>query len=285
MRIFVLKIFRKFWSTLQIPTPRDVSGIKLWLPPEHILPKYKKKYPLYDEFLPVLAVKLPVGSCVIDIGANVGDTCLSMYKTNSNLHFICVEPDLKFFQYLKFNTRKIPPNNVRNVKLMITSLKGSFKLSGGGGTKSMRKSRVIKMKKSSLDDLLEQEKPKSIISLLKTDIDGYDYDVILSGKESISRIKPLIYSEFMFRDITSIDKYLKSVFFLIGVGYTHAYLFRNTGEFEISMDVSELEEYLRLNVDSFNQFSKVSYFDILLTPENYIETVESAIKIYKERCI
>jgi FkbM family methyltransferase len=283
MRIFVLKIIRKLWNILQIPILREISGIKLWLPPEHILPKYKRKYPLYDEFLPVLASKLPVESCIIDIGANIGDTCLSMYKTNSSLNFICVEPNLKFFQYLKFNTRKIPPRKIKNIKLMITPLRGSFKLSGSGGTKSMKKSRVIKMKKSSLDNLLEIEQPNSIISLIKTDIDGYDYDVILSGKEYISRIKPLIYSEFMLRDFTSLGNYLKSVFFLINVGYTKAYVFRNTGEFEISVNVSELEEYLRLNVDSFNQFSRVSYFDILFTPENYIDTVESVIKLYKEK--
>jgi len=281
MKAIVLKSFKKLWKLLQIPTLHKINGIKLWLPPEHLLPKYKSKYPLYDEFLPVLANVLPDASCVVDVGANVGDTCLSMYKSNSSLNFICVEPDHKFFLYLKFNTRQLPVSKVKNKKFLITQFKDSFKLSGNGGTKSMKKSRIKKYRNCSLDYLLEIDKPASVISLIKSDIDGHDFDVILSGKQIISEIKPLVYFEFMFISYESLNNYLKSIIFLISAGYSKAYVFKNTGEFEKSLNINELEKYIRTNVNSYNRFSKVSYYDVLFSAENYTKIAEEAVNNYQ----
>lgn len=282
MIIINLKFLRKLWKLLQIPTLHKVGGIKLWLPPEHLLPRYKTKYPFYDEFLPCLASALPNQSFVVDVGANVGDTCLSMFKKNSSLNFICIEPSHKFFLYLKLNTRKIPNHKIKNEKLLITPLKASFKLAGNGGTKSMKQSHIKYYKNISLDEFLDIDQPTLDISLIKSDIDGFDFDVILSGQRVISKIKPLIYCEFIFINSNSLDNYLKSVVFLINAGYSKVYLFKNTGEFEISLDITEIEKFIRASIDSYNQFIKVSYYDVLFATENNIEIAEGAIRNYQK---
>ena len=205
-----LRFFRKL---LQIPVNKRVGNIHLWLPPEHLLPIYKQKYRLYDSFLPVLANRLPKNSIVVDVGANIGDSCKSMYGINSSLNFVCVEPDTKFFKYLKFNTRKIPKPNLFLHKLLVTESGGSFKLVGKGGTKSMQITNQSSLKTATLDSLCSGINADSQISLIKTDVDGFDFDVLLSGRLIISEKQPLVFTEIYFIDSSSLGKYLNVVNF------------------------------------------------------------------------
>ena len=269
-----LRFFRKL---LQIPIYKRVGNIHLWLPPEHLLPIYKQKNRLYDSFLPVLANRLPVRSTVIDVGANIGDSCKSMYISNSSLNFLCVEPDPKFFKYLKFNTRKVPKQNLFLHKLLVTESGGSFKLVGKGGTKSMQVTNQSSIKTATLDSLCSEISVGSQIGLIKSDVDGFDFDVLLSGRSVISEKQPLVFAEFFFIDGGSLGKYLNLVNFLISAKYTRAFIFRNTGAFECSIDLNKLEDFLRKNVNSLNHYVGVSYFDILFSAENFSDVAKLAV--------
>ena len=242
---------RFFQKLLQIPVNKRVGNIHLWLPPEHLLPIYKQKYRLYDSFLPVLANRLPKNSIVVDVGANIGDSCKSMYGINSSLNFVCVEPDAKFFKYLKFNTRKIPKQNLFLHNLLVTESGGSFKLVGKNGTKSMQ-------------------------------VDGFDFDVLLSGRSVISEKQPLVFAEFSFVDGSSLSKYLSAVNFLISANYTHAFIFKNAGAFECSIDLNQLEDFLLKSVNSLNMFVGVSYFDIMFSADNFTNIANLAVNDFKK---
>ena len=274
-----LRLFRKL---LQIPVYKRVGNIHLWLPPEHLLPIYKQKNRLYDSFLPVLANRLPVRSTVIDVGANIGDSCKGMYISNSSLDFLCVEPDAKFFKYLKFNTRKIPKQNLFLHKVLVTESSGVFKLVGKGGTKSMQVTSQSSIKTATLDSLCSEIRVSSQIGLIKSDVDGFDFDVLLSGRSVISEKQPLVFAEFSFIDSSSLGKYLNVVNFLIDAKYTHAFIFRNTGGFECSIDLNQLEDFLRKNVNSSNHFVGVSYFDIMFSAENFLDIAKLAINDFKK---
>jgi FkbM family methyltransferase len=274
-----LRFLRKL---LQIPVYKRVGNIHLWLPPEHLLPIYKQKNHLYDSFLPVLANRLPVRSAVIDVGANIGDSCKSMYISNSSLNFICVEPDPKFFKYLKFNTRKVPKQNLFLHKLLVTESGGSFKLVGKGGTKSMQITNQSSIKTATLDSLCSEISVGSQIGLIKSDVDGFDFDVLLSGRSVISEKQPLVFAEFSFLDSSSLGKYLNAVNFLIDAKYTRAFIFRNTGGFECSIDLNQLEDFLRKNVNSSNKFVGVSYFDIMFSSENFLDVANLAVDDFKK---
>jgi FkbM family methyltransferase len=252
------------------------------LPPEHLLPIYKQKNCLYDSFLPVLAKRLPNNSIVVVVGANIGDSCKSMHSSNSSLNFLCVEPDTKFFKYLEFNTRKIPRGNLSLYKLLVTESSGLFKLVGKGGTKSMKVSRRSSIKTITLDNLCSNIDVNSQIGLIKSDVDGFDFDVLLSGRSVISKKQPLVFAEFSFIDSSSLSKYLNVVNFLISANYTSVYIFRNTGGFECSMDLNELENFLRKSVNSSNLFVGVSYFDILFSADNYTNIANLAVDDFKK---
>ena len=278
----ITRILRLFRKLLQIPVRKKVGNTQLWLPPEHLLPIYKQKNCLYDSFLPVLANRLPERSTVIDVGANIGDSCKSMYGTNSSLNFICVEPDAKFFKYLKFNTRKIPKGNLSLYKLLVTESSGSFKLVGKGGTKSMKVSHQSSIKTTTLDSLCDDLDGNSQIGLIKSDVDGFDFDVLLSGKSVISKKQPLVFAEFSFIDSSSLSKYLNIVNFLISANYISAYIFKNTGGFECSIDLNQLETFLRKSVNSSNLFVGVSYFDILFSADNFTNIANLAVDDFKK---
>ena len=274
-----LRFFRKL---LQIPVNKRVGNIHLWLPPEHLLPIYKQKYRLYDSFLPVLANRLPKNSIVVDVGANIGDSCKSMYGINSSLNFVCIEPDTKFFKYLKFNTRKIPKQNLFLHKLLVTESGGSFKLVGKGGTKSMQVSNQSTIKTATLDSLCAGLDVNSQISLIKSDVDGFDFDVLLSGRSIISEKQPLVFAEFSFVDGSSLSKYLSAVNFLISANYTHAFIFKNVGAFECSIDLNQLEDFLLKSVNSLNMFVGVSYFDIMFSADNFTNIANLAVNDFKK---
>ena len=274
-----LRFLRKL---LQIPVYKRVGKIHLWLPPEHLLPIYKQKNHLYDSFLPVLANRLPARSTVVDVGANIGDSCKSMYISNSNLNFLCVEPDPKFFKYLKFNTRKIPKHSLFLHKVLVTESGGAFKLVGKGGTKSMQVTNQSSIKTATLDSLCSEISVGSQIGLIKSDVDGFDFDVLLSGRSIISEKQPLVFAEFSFVDGDSLGKYLNLVNFLISAKYTRAFIFKNTGAFECSIDLNKLEDFLRKNVNSLNHYVGVSYFDILFSAENFSDVAKLAVDDFKK---
>ena len=274
-----LRFLRKL---LQIPVYKRVGNIHLWLPPEHLLPIYKQKNCLYDSFLPVLANRLPERSTVIDVGANIGDSCKSMYISNSSLNFLCVEPDSKFFKYLKFNTRKIPKQNLFLRRVLVTESGGAFKLVGKGGTKSMQITNQSSLKTATLDSLCSGINADSQISLIKTDVDGFDFDVLLSGRLIISEKQPLVFTEIYFIDSSSLGKYLNVVNFLISANYTHAFIFKNTGAFECSIDLNQLEDFLLKSVNSLNMFVGVSYFDIMFSADNFTNIANLAVNDFKK---
>ena len=278
----ITRILRLFRKLLQIPVKKTVGNTQLWLPPEHLLPIYKQKYRLYDSFLPVLANRLPENSIVVDVGANIGDSCKGMYGSNSSLSFVCVEPDTKFFKYLKFNTRKIPKQNLFLHKLLVTQSGGSFKLVGKGGTKSMQVTNQSSIKTSTLDSLCSEISVGSQIGLIKSDVDGFDFDVLLSGRSVISEKQPLVFAEFSFVDGSSLGKYLNLVNFLISAKYTLAFIFRNTGAFECSIDLNKLEDFLHKNVNSSNHYVGVSYFDIMFSAENFSDVAKLAVDDFKK---
>ena len=63
----------------------------------HKLQDLQRNYPYYDKFLNHFVKYLPSGSIVVDVGANVGDTLLSMVSSNSKLEYLCIEADDNFF--------------------------------------------------------------------------------------------------------------------------------------------------------------------------------------------
>jgi hypothetical protein len=95
----------------------NIHGKSLYLPLSHALPGYLHDFPMYD--------RLPqrVGNflrktygfvCLIDVGANIGDTLASIKDDQAkNDTFLVIEPNEHFLKYLTLNW-----GNVENVEIL-----------------------------------------------------------------------------------------------------------------------------------------------------------------------
>lgn len=277
----MLKILRRMWILLRVPVRKKVGKISLWLTAEHLLPLYKRKYPFYDSFLPILSTLLNKDDLVIDIGANIGDTTKSIWWENPALKFICIEPDNRYFRYLKHNTKGIAKENVKLIKSLISNSELNYDLVGSGGTKSMKKTSKGKFVSTKLDDLLMDNSLLKNLALIKTDTDGYDYEVLLSSQKIIQGFKPLIFSEISFVDINSFKNYCEAFKMLLNSGYINCFLFINTGPFHEKITLDNLENYLIQLLDSNKRLKHFEYLDILFTTSNNDEIAERAVNIFQ----
>jgi FkbM family methyltransferase len=197
---------------------------------------YNKLYPEYDKFISTIVKDLPKNTSVLDIGANVGDTVCRLIQSNKKLHYYCIEADDFFFNYLNLNTnnfKKNFPYKIDLIKLLVgQKLQG--KLIGNHGTKSLlvdRKNsdanKVIKSKK--LDEIIIKYNIKNI-SLIKCDVDGYDYNVIFSGINYIKKYTPDIFFEYHKLNKSSQVNYIRIINILFDIGYQNWTILNNYGK-------------------------------------------------------
>ena len=274
-------------SALRIKQKYRIGKSTITLPSDHLLSAYQGSYKQYDRFLPHLVKYLDDGSIVIDVGANVGDTVAAMVASNDKLRYVCVEADDDFFDYLVKNTEQLVQDNAGVVidshKCLVgLSVKG-VKLHGVGGTKHAEKSNDAEALSSRpLDDLIS-EIGCAPISLIKSDVDGYDYDVIDSAENSISESNCLLYFECQYENESQFDGY-KSCLKRIGtLGYDRFAIFDNFGALvasavEIEV-VFELMNYVRRQ-NNGSSVRTIHYFDILAYKPAHNSLVSSVLRDY-----
>jgi FkbM family methyltransferase len=202
------------------------------LPADHLLPVYQALHKKYDRFLPHLCKHLAPGDCVVDVGANCGDTLAAMFAANQTLRFVCVEADDEFFSLLQQNAQKMqdvhPGASIKLVKALVGKSVSSAILEGSGGTKHARLDDADGqgLPSVALDRILESE---GEVRLLKSDVDGFDYDVIDSAQSAIAAHKPLLFFECDFRETAQKAHYESTLASLEKNGYGCWIVFDNFG--------------------------------------------------------
>jgi FkbM family methyltransferase len=186
-------------SILNISVNYKVGGGYISLPAFHLLPLYQSQHRLYDRFLPHLVGFLETNSVVIDVGANCGDTLAAMYDSNKTLNYVCIEPDDLFFSFLNKNISRIKTENPNASVKAIQALVGrdvtGVALDGSGGTKRAVFSNGQKnVLSKTLDAIAEKELLKNV-ALLKSDVDGFDFDVLYSAEILLKANCPILYFE------------------------------------------------------------------------------------------
>jgi FkbM family methyltransferase len=186
-----------------------ISSYKIKIPSSSKLPDYQRLYPLYDRFLPVLAKNLNMDGIIVDVGANVGDTLIAMMQRCDN-NFVCIEPSNFFFRYLEENVQRLSTGDKKRVQL-IQALVGSGSFSGVLQKQQGTAKVILDMnskdsscaglpatcepnilKYNNLDGLIQSH---SDVILLKSDVDGYDFDVIASAKRILLESEPILFFE------------------------------------------------------------------------------------------
>ncbi len=288
-----MNIFNKFFreerkEDIQL---KDVEYLiekqKVILPANHLLPRFQKENKLYDRFLPILSKCLPEEKIIVDIGANVGDTLISMIQHSDN-NFFCVEPSEEFYEYLNKNISTLDTNKQSQIKVF-KYLIGTNKFSGkiienGLGTASLKitDSNTAPNNIISLDDLLQNQ---NNVILIKVDTDGFDFDVLLSGKTSCLNEKPILYWENEVKTEIQKNGFYELYEFLESIGYNHIFIFDNFGNLMIEntdfKTLSHLTEYV-YSMNNHNCTRTIYYNDILATCSNNIDIVNNAICEYKK---
>ena len=142
---------------------------------------------------------------LVDIGSNVGSVTLPLARLFNLSTVISIEPTNFAFLKLKKNL-KLNPDLEKRVKLFNTFIsdqrrKVNFVHSSWNlkSKKNKHKVHLGTLKKTSnktqsLTQLLNKIGKK--IDFIKIDVDGYEINVLKSGKQIINKYKPLIYFEF-----------------------------------------------------------------------------------------
>lgn len=219
-----------------------LGGSELLLPLEHDLPLIRSQYPEYSTNIARLCCyvmeKYPE-LCLIDIGANVGDT-VAIIREHTQCPVLCVEADAHYFELLSENIRRAEFQSVEAVRAFVATYTGELKgqLVSSAGTAHFVDSGADQMKAISLSCLLNDFPRFQAPKVLKIDTDGYDCSILRSELSWLSERRPVLFFEydpFFFRgqpyDATRIFEDLS------GVGYTFAVLYDNCGDYLTSVDL------------------------------------------------
>jgi FkbM family methyltransferase len=263
----------------------DCGGVAIALPPGHMLPTHHRRHPRYDRFLPHLAGHLERGAGVVDVGANCGDTLAMMAARNPGLRYLCIEPDPAFEAYLQRNLQALrsawPELQVQVARALVGLEVTNAALEGSGGTKHARPGETG-IATTTLDALVAQHR-FAPVRLLKSDVDGFDYDVLASAAEVLQRDAPLLYFECHFTDAAQRRGYERLVPALAARGYRHWTVFDNFGEVMLASAHAEQMPDLFEYVDRQHRGRStrtVHYYDVLAATERDAAFAARAVQAY-----
>lgn len=227
-----IKLINAFARLIGVKKQYTINGVAILLDYGHKLPAYQANLPYYDRFLPKLVESFRPGSYVVDVGANVGDTLAGMVGGNPKLKYISIEANSYFFSELQTNVSLIKKSfpeveveilkniigaDVQNVSMVSTSSTAS--VVSGGELRSVK-----------LSSVLEQFQTVETVRLIKSDVDGFDFDVIKSVGKVLSHT-PLLFFECQYTNHMQYQGFRDIFEVLSDNGYTHYAIFDNLGQF------------------------------------------------------
>jgi FkbM family methyltransferase len=262
-----------------------VGNIDIKAPETHTILEFCKSQPYRDLAVGITAKyvseKYP-GETIIDIGANIGDTA-AMIATYSSNPLVLVEPSDYFAEILVNNVKYIP--SVKRIERCMVSdntvLSGELRLARWGGTARFETlehgGQLFYTKR--LDEISE------IARLVKIDTDGFDFSIINSGIDWLSRVQPLLYYENEIRDLKSLNESNDVLKNLSKVGYHYFIVWDDPGFHMVS--TGELDALFKLNRYLFklwisNYPKTICNYDILCVPSRDKDIFQAVTKYYME---
>lgn len=265
----------------------NLDGTEIVLPAQHNLPQYLRSCDQYDRFVPILAGCLGGDSVIIDVGANCGDSLAFMHAKNPTGHYIAIEPDPEFYIYLEKNIAAIKTRNplakITAIQKMIGKSILSADLAGAGGTKSA----IVgsgQFKTVPLDDICKMNGIKNV-HFIKTDVDGYDYDVLASARETIKRDEPLIFFECLLNTSDQRRAYDACLKDLVATGYRDWVVFDNYGHILFrTKDASEIRFFFDYTEKSRIRGKNMPfhYVDILAGFDQHEAIISKSLTLHDE---
>lgn len=246
-----------------------IGNITIKCPDDHPLIKWKSSQPYRDLAIGIIAEfvgqKYPKQK-VIDIGANIGDTA-AMISSYTNNPLVLVEPSDYFYKILIQNLKVIP--NVERVEKVIVS-DGNSKV---GFLREWEASAYFEhldengyeFPSKKLEEIAE-----SNTKLVKIDTDGFDFSIIQTSLEWLSKLQPLLFYENQIRDAKSFNDSNQTLENLVSIGYKYFIVWDDPGFHLIS--TSNINHLLDVNRYLFKVWSSnaphksIHNYDFLCLP-------------------
>ncbi len=135
---------------------------------------------------------LNTGDIYIDIGCNIGDLALAAYKkVGVGGEVIAIEPHPRTYKYLRSNI-KINSANIVALNKAVGDSEGIAYITDkkSDDQNSISSEGGIPVDIVRLDDLFNE---KNRIKLIKIDVEGYEYQVILGGIETLKKTEFILF--------------------------------------------------------------------------------------------
>ncbi len=240
-----------------------LHGHSLRLGLSHELPFYRKTFPTYSENLSRLAAFIREQSghlCMIDVGANIGDSYALASKTNEDA-FLLIEGNSSYFQLLEMNTSC--DDRVTRVQVILSDVEsencGNFVTEKG--TARLVATGTQHIRCYTLDQVLNSYPSFQTCNLLKIDVDGYDGKVLMGATKTIEQGHPVIFFEYSPREIIAMGTDPTEICnLLVQLGYIHLVFYDNIGILVGAFDSRDSEIIRRLA--AYAQRREGYYYDI-----------------------
>jgi FkbM family methyltransferase len=157
---------------------------------------------VWDRPLRSLVDQVDPASTVVDIGANIGISTLTMLAQRKDIRVVCFEPASRYFPFLERNMRQNHlDDSVTCVSLGINEKRcqevlhvNSTTASAATANYGHRRVRSEVMTCVPLDEYFSEN--VGVPALIKIDTDGFEMEVIKSGRTLLGRYHPLLFLEF-----------------------------------------------------------------------------------------
>ena len=234
--------------------------------------KYKNAFHLYDSALgkiaSVLYSKYPELHA-IDVGANVGDTA-ALIRESAEIPVLCIEGDPALHPLLAENVARLGPG-VEIEKSFVGREGATVNLTSAQdlGSNACLVEAVDSqgsVKLRSLRTILADHPHFAASKLLKTDTEGFDFDILTQSLEFIQQTKPVVFFEYdpHFRPDEP-HAGLATIDALVRAGYSDFIYYDNFGNFLMHVEsrnrdiLRDLDTYLASNR---RHGVAVHYFDV-----------------------
>lgn len=164
--------------------------------------EYKRSFRLYDTALgriaKVVRSKYP-DLHAIDIGANVGDTA-ALIRNAGDIPVLCIEGDPKLWPILEENAKNLGLNIVLEPSFVgsegQTADPALVDDAGRNASLIAASERGGSIRLRSLQNILRKHPAFAGAKLLKTDTEGFDFDILRSSLDFIRAARPVIFFEY-----------------------------------------------------------------------------------------
>jgi FkbM family methyltransferase len=232
---------------------------------DHHLPHALQRYPGYALNIARIAKHLTAcypDLCVIDIGANVGDT-VALIRSVVDIPIVCIEGDETYYDYLVKNVVQF--HNVTTHKYFLGDIEQT--LAGDVVSKLGTLYITTEGRKTiqlvTLDRFLQSTQTSGRLKLLKIDTDGYDAKIIRGGLQYVRECKPVIVFEYDRRTQENArENGLDILGTLQSCGYDLILFYDNVGRYVCSSNVRNVGFLNEMHAYISKRKGLITYYDI-----------------------